>query len=877
MAIHHEVLREGSEGIIKQIEASALTMIFDNVQKTQYEHPEKSTIRELVSNSVDAINEKVSALQIIKGEIKPEDVYLQRDEPMYADSNYLPEYYDPKWLSNDNKVYIIYEEALPGVNRDTLRIVDNGVGIGHIVNPKTGQSRLQGVLKLGYSTKRNSSVPIGKFGIGAKAALSTGIDSYTMITRHNGCEYHFEIYDYMAQPTVPRFNMETKEENPQFTFVDKATGDIDRGYYLNTEKKNGTEIIIQTKRHHRATFTNAVQSQLLYFKGIDFKIHREGGVIENIPVMAEIKYEDDYIILSRNSQFSKPHFVLNGVNYGYINFQELELEDKVGNIAYKIKPEDVTIKQSRESLVWDDTTRATVLAVQNKVVDIAENLIADELKDTDLIRWIRKCISAIGHSRSNDTIIGELAGMIDKRRLNPKFVPYPTIKYIPDPEVFFLGMEMIVVTVEQAFSKEKQAHYDKIVRKKAKSWEAINLPLYLQSGNTSNKKDSHLCNLHPEGFVKLKVRDIRLSFQESDEMTDEEVKEFNKLKNDEAYYKKWLNDQNVFLKFLRESTETVDYDAVEVPDAVEDPDAEKDAVVKIKEMSSAELRALQGKILCTYPSYNPYQSDRNFMWTKEELVIKDVMLDEAEIVYGFKEDEELLIALAAMFSNGKMKDRYSSNWDQSDIKYEFFNKDFKIVRVAMSAAKHFKDHVYVKDFLFSVDTNQKSVAMHSKLVNWHTGRKINEHLQRMRFLNNFERFNPEISAIYENLLEFHKTFYREVSTTNFGASESMMTDLKTYADKIMDLQIYISKHPDNALAIAAQARSLFEEEADADTYQKAVGINMGVYERLEKVIEYIEPLEHIFNYIEVLCSKGAGIPSELEVEIREILRNKGIK
>src|SRR5690606_17615993 len=177
--------------------------------------------------------------------------------------------------------------------------------------------------------------------LGAKAALSTA-DYYTVTTRHNGKEYQFNVYKYKVDSVIPRFDLQTGKENPSFVF-NEGTDKVFKGYYRETSLPNGTEIQVEAKRHNRREYINAVLSQLLYFDNIEFKIVRENGWVEEVPVKAKVHYEDEDMILSDNNQFSKPHLVLNGVNYGYVNFLEMELEEKVGNIALKVRPEDVEV------------------------------------------------------------------------------------------------------------------------------------------------------------------------------------------------------------------------------------------------------------------------------------------------------------------------------------------------------------------------------------------------------------------------------------------------------------------------------------------------------------------------------------------------------
>lgn len=868
MAIHTELEREGSDGVVKQIESSALSLIFDNLQKNQYSDPEKSTIRELASNAIDSIREKLSALEILNGSKTQADYYLERNEKMFADSNYLPEYYDLQWLNQEkNEAEIIYEEALPGVDKDTLRIIDHGVGIGHIVNPATKQSRLQGVLKLGYSTKRNSNVQVGKFGIGAKAALSTGVDSYTMITRHNGCEFKFEVYDYKADPLIPKFNMETGEINPHIlfhTWNEEKTEILKTEpiYYLKTTEKNYTEIVVKARRNYRATYRNAVKSQLLYFTNIKFLIHKEDGEIEDVPVMAEVLYRNENIILSNNDQFSKPHVVINGVNYGYVNWERLELNEKLGNIAYLIDADKVDINPSRESLNWNAKTRAALTEVDQIVANIAADLIASEMNEEDIIKWIRKCTQVLGDSKDETSVIGRLIGQIDdKSQLHPVFTPEPGIKYTKEPEYFFNGIEPIYVFKGQQKSKEGGGYIDVVKREKMKTWSGINKPIYIQTEKTINKRETLLLSIHPDGFVKLKVRDL-LAYQEASDLTDAEITEFKKLQEDESFRESWLDRQKRFLSYIRKSSEVIDYESIEVPAHIKDAKEEDDeSAIKIDKLTPADLRALQGQTICMYPEKLSHIN--RFAWFKVEPKIVDVIEDTADIIYGFTEDEDLLFLIAQMLNKVK---------DEGHDYSQFYQPDFKIVRVAKAAAKHYRNHIYVKDFLLSINPKTKTIAMHSKLVDWHTGRKINEVLSKMKFLENFSIFSPEIHRTYLDIRAFQKQNYRDPQDIT-----NMLPELNEYANKVIELQLYIEKHPDNPVAVAAQCRSLFEMGPEDETFVGSVGINMPVYKNLEILLDYIQPLEHIFNFIGPLTDSSVNISPELEYEIKEIMHNKGIK
>ena len=60
-----------------------------------------------------------------------------------------------------------------------------------------------------FSTKRLNKKALGKWGIGSKSGLSTGVESYQMTSRYNGREYKFDIYNDRFFSTVSEINMDT--------------------------------------------------------------------------------------------------------------------------------------------------------------------------------------------------------------------------------------------------------------------------------------------------------------------------------------------------------------------------------------------------------------------------------------------------------------------------------------------------------------------------------------------------------------------------------------------------------------------------------------------------------------------------------------------
>lgn len=305
MAIHVQEETQLQKGYLKTIDESGILMIFDTLQKYQYAFPIKSTVRELLSNAIDSVSEKRVAKEILSGKAKTEDYFVELDGDIYKDSKFDPSYYNLDWLSNDMTVAMRYVVG-SAMEKDKVIFYDEGVGLGG--------KRLEGYFKLAYSTKRLSKLPLGKFGLGAKSPLSLGVAFYTVESRYNGKLYRFNVYASKVDSVIPRLNLDTGKEN-SFILFQEGTEFEYPVYYEETTQKNGLTIIVEAKKHHRQQFIDAVKSQMLYFDGIRVSLEEDGGS-QQVAYKANILYEDDVIVMSDNNYYSKPHILLNGVNYG---------------------------------------------------------------------------------------------------------------------------------------------------------------------------------------------------------------------------------------------------------------------------------------------------------------------------------------------------------------------------------------------------------------------------------------------------------------------------------------------------------------------------------------------------------------------------------
>lgn len=872
MAILNQPINEGASGFQKTFEVGAESLMMSFIQQDQYQFPVPSAIRELVSNCRDSINEKQMFFEINSGRAKVSDFYADNEGDLYKDSKYDPTYYDEKWLSKtENKIKLIYK-VNNNAQRDTFHIIDTGVGLGGI--------RLEKSFLPLFSTKRNSKNQLGKFGAGSKAGLALQTDYYTMISRYNGMEFHFNAYDYKVDPTVPRMNMQTGKENLFYetTAVKYNNGNSMKFYWLPTELPNSVEIVLQAKKGLRKEFLDAVKSQLLYLDGIEFELHEEGQIIPQ-QVKATIEYEDDIFVLptADSTYYSKPHLILNGICYGYVQWLQLEEEERVGNIGIKIDPSAVDVNLNRESVRWTEKTRNAIHDVFKQGELIAEKLINEALVSTDIIDWLLKSAAAMGGANQN-SIIGRFANIVDVKSMKPKFSPMPKIKFDRNPEYFFAGYDIELVVPEQRFSKSKQAHYPSLKRSPIFTWQEFNnRQIYYQDDNTAFRKEMFLLSLQPQGFIRISykgrnrdLREAKVFSKEEQELLKMTFDEWVSLTPDEKdkvwglQNEKWKQDRELMDKLIQDSKFTELYSLVIVPESFsvyekDDEEEAAEAIEKIvKDMSDAERRKLENKIVvqCLSKSWDGWKRG------KREPTINQIIKETEPIIYGFQEDEQNLILCHQLLIEDNKLPSWPDQWNENRP---------RIVMVSQQNAKYFKHHMYVDDFFMSYNSESKTISMHNKLVKWQTARKIQAELSKLYFLTNFQLFDTKAAQLHIELKQYVNTNF-----VNLGGSSGMpetVATLESYADKVTEFQLFVAEHKGNDQAIAAKSRALFETDEDG-SFKDAVGIEFEPYAKLQQLLEAVAPIQLFLNEVDCLTSVKT-ITFALEQEIKEYLDFKG--
>lgn len=660
MAILNEDVSTSQQGFAKEIDEKGKALLMDMAQRGQYSKPVESTVRETASNSVDSMRERDIAISILKGESTIEDHFVVKDGEIYEDSVFDASYYDLDWLSDTKEVKIQYVER-DDEERDLLRFIDAGVGLGG--------KRLEGFFSLSYSTKRLNKQALGKFGIGAKAPLSMQIPSYKMISHYNGQRFEFDIFLRHIQSVTSRWNAKG-EENQSYQL-----GSYE--YYSEaTEEKNGVTIELEVKKHLKSKVKDAIEQQLMYFKNIQFEILHNNWV-ENVNVETEVYFENEHFIISRNSLFTKPHLVLGQpgaqINYGLIDFQELEISPKVGNVGIKVNNEDVEITPSREDIIWSPQTRAVILKKFGLALETANQLVADELREDDILKWISKNISLNSTSGTNP-ILRQLSGLIDKTKLVATYNLDSSIFY-GEPRKMFGSSPLLR---EISFSHVYRGGFQKsqVKRTEINKWNSITVeePLYYTEGSANARKDAYIKSLGHSSYTfftfvnkdddwwldkeatLITEFSFRLHIPENTTnpldavvtypWSDEE--KATGVNNELALLRLDYEKSITFFNYLKQSVLAHNYDLVQVPtdwvdDVASEAVANEDGNIIINTghvtdyVDNAKRRKEEGKIYVKYPYYtaesNWLYNGLSFSWNGTEMDVADLNSIDGDLVY----------------------------------------------------------------------------------------------------------------------------------------------------------------------------------------------------------------------------------------------------
>jgi hypothetical protein len=650
------------KGVAKRINKGAEKLVFDILQSTQYSTPIPSTVRELVTNACDAQREKEIAIEILTGVKQASDYYITRDGEQYSDSNFDPSYYS---ISNldivRNHIEITYEHK-DGIGYcDRLSIKDYGVGIG--------AKRLEGILELGYSTKRNTSQNFGAFGLGAKVALSTGVDFYTIETVYNGKRFKANCFNYKTDFIIPKFNLITGQVNPSITLSDGSVV-----YYEDTTDLNWTEVSFGIKSHNSARFNDAVEEQLNYLDNVRFYAVMNGHKMEQ-KIKSEVIYNSKHLIVSTNNYLRKPHIVIvkeegaeTGINYGYVDFRELEMQDLYGPVGLKcpvkqsyiddegqevIIQDGVEVTPSREKVIWSDSTKAFIQKLIDAAADEVTELVEKELLETDFLKWLDTCRQITGGKTGNkysdnpsERTLAILSNIIDTKSIKPKYSPDPTIKFTSIPSTlngFNLKVHSQKKQLQVEYTTDKVDHWEQIGSKK----------VFYRIGNSNKYKDFYLHKIYGP-FVTIKKTNLSYLQEHIDtpNIPDTDIAHY------QTEYTRKKSNQDLIEPLIKASELYESYDDIVLPDDIKDQfdgaEADVSRMQSGVSLTPEERRKLNSQIVAytLRPDNhrNAGHSYKDFVWDKVEPTLRTVITSTIPTYYGTDDDADKLKMAAAILS-----------------------------------------------------------------------------------------------------------------------------------------------------------------------------------------------------------------------------------
>jgi hypothetical protein len=858
-------VESNSTGVQKRINKSAEKLVFDVLQSTQYSTPIPSTVRELVTNACDSQREKEIALEILSGKKKVEDYYITRNDEQYIDSNFTPEYYDFQYLCADNnRVIVTYKENGGTGFCDVFSVTDYGVGIG--------ASRLEGYLELGFSTKRNTAENFGAFGLGAKVPLSTGVDFYTVETAHNGKLFKMNCFAYKTDFLIGKF-----QADGHITFSDGTQVN-----YIKTNSKNFTKISFGVKRHNRTKFIDAVQDQLNYIDNVDMKYIYEDGHEMDRSVRSDVLYNSDNLIVSDTWAWRKPHIVMvkspgatTGINYGYVDFRELEMESLWGAVGIKcparqayldedgnevVIQDGVEVTPSREKVIWNEHTKNYIQGAIERAAQDAADVITEQLDETDFLTWVKKCSEVIYKNTGNDTVLRQLGELIDKENIRPRF-PGTNITFA-SPAGILKGFK--VRNVSRTWKNGKH----QIVREDV-GWGQVNWNnLYFVKGNPSARKDLYL--------MQNETLTLITEHQMTNLMNDDKVQ----MKIDSINLHRASNWELIkdcpLLKF--------DYDEIEVPadfnEALDTKQEQEELKNRYRFMTPEERRSLTNEVVL-YTLRRPYAGDEkwchrisDWTWDKVEAPLQLIQDTDIETYYGTSEDEAMLQLAATIcaptvpawtdvypklshyhpFSNTdtqmanqnpvftefrphRLRNDYNGNWMKETDEEPSKVTDIQLFKVSAALSKKMvgTNIKHISEF-FST-THENKWSMHSKVREWVTG-CLTPHVPN--WFEKLKEVDPKYKDVLDKLQPYDRYRYH---SRYWDHSDGEFKEVIDLMKKMHEMQVFILDGHDEQ-AIAQKSMELFKvADADCTIAEDDIHI-LGEYLK-----EFLEPLYPLFERI----------------------------
>lgn len=228
--------------------------------------------------------------------------------------------------------------SLPNTFSRFFKIKDWGMGIS--------PDRIENIfIKYAASTKRDSNVQVGAFGIGSKTPFAYS-DTFTIETIFDGIKYNYSCY--IDQSKVGKILLMSTE----------ATSDI-----------NGTEIIIPVKPNDFHAFISGTEFVTRHW---DVKPTIIGGQIEYQNIVPTLK-GDTWAVTKEGYNGAEFKLIVDGIEYPLDRYQLQEFcKSKLINVIDGIiylyfKTGDISLSATREAVHLDKNSKSKIINTISEV------------------------------------------------------------------------------------------------------------------------------------------------------------------------------------------------------------------------------------------------------------------------------------------------------------------------------------------------------------------------------------------------------------------------------------------------------------------------------------------------------------------------------
>jgi hypothetical protein len=580
-----------------------------------------------------------------------------------------------------------------------IQFEDNGPGLS--------PDRVQNVYaKYFASTKRNSNNEIGGFGIGAKSPFAY-TDTFQVITWVDGTEYHYLMHRGVSAPQIKLV------------------------YQADTDLPNGTRVCIPIKSSTDADkFRKEIRDQLRYFDNIDYEncgvnndyqiirfgpmIFRSGDVASEISLcIGKVRYPlDKYQLRSEFLTATSTNFSL------YFDIGEL------------------SVTMNREQIDYNDET---IAKIEERYAE-ARKFLMDyytELMETNISLLQYISLKEQGNASITFTIddvkhVGYTKGIVDnpyKNIQHPAFLAYPELTINSKTMNAFCDVVQIVNGKRKAFQMTRRGY---------RANPAIaNLPMKQRYANVydvlNSMNEANACPVYrSKGDEKL--TEMKMSYIHEEE--DHEALVILQLKpeftSSNSFYgdgfslvtsraDETANTMEGYRKLRKMAlsemvTMTKSYDKLQVPEKyVTDWKNSRRKIV---------ARILQDEeIIARAPTYG-YRNEGTVDFTKVVTSLR--LMHEYDkkgviLVYGNNNDTAMLIEafrLISIFQGGpRPLTGRNAPWYEGGGKLQRGQR--LVLKIASNNTRsieaHFKNAVYVKDFLDKADKLYARYLLAAKL------------------------------------------------------------------------------------------------------------------------------------------------------------------